>query len=383
MAGKTPASHSKTASSAPKPSLELKPPFTPRPIPPNSKPSADATASQASLLTSDNGGQQPVLETAINIALSALDSLPTIAGGQDDIYLANRDITKFLEWDLDLDRLNRIHGHLWMAGRPMRARPLHRYKMMGFDILHTQQIDLHLLKFSNKLILKPLAEYMLSHTFWSEHICTYPTDTLHKSGSGFLLSYIWLLTSPLDLKLAHDLFLLPSFITWHWWKTFVADFLDHIDANALHQVNKRFHYGDLRLGRINSIYRTRYCHTHFVRGYLYGYNRYVVFFQRKFGWILIVFVFFSLVLAAMQVGASVAPLASETAFLRSCFGFVVASMVSVAAVLGVVAVVFLGTFLFNMGAAIGHSRRMRAERERMAREREGGMGVGMGGRKDV
>jgi hypothetical protein len=309
--------------------------------------------------------QQPVLDTAISIPLTALDSLPTIFGGSDEIYLADDDIAKFLEGDLNLSRLNRIHGLLWMAGRPMRARPLHRYKMMQTEILRTQQMDLHLLKFGSHLMIKPLAEYMLSYDFWAQNICD--DVDLHKSACGFLLSYVWLITSPLDLKLAHEVWLIPSFVTWPWWKSFVRDFVTNVDPNTLDAVNIRYHFGDLRLGRINTIYRTRFFYTHFVRGYLYGYNRYVVFFQRNFSWILIVFVFFSLVLAAMQVGASVEPLSTNTAFLKTCYIFVVFSMVSVAAVLGFVGVVFVVVYLFNMVAAIRHAQVKRAERKRKAR----------------
>ena len=251
----------------------------------------------------------------------------------------------------------------------MRARPLHRYKMMQTEILRTQQMDLHLLKFGSHMMIKPLAEYMLDHDFWKDNIC--PDETLHKSASGFLLSYVWLLTTPLDLKLAHEMWLVPSFVTWPWWKAFVQDFVSNIDPNALDAVNIRWHYGDLRLGRINSIYRTRFFYTHFVRGYLYGYNRYVVFFQRNFSWILIVFVFFSLVLAAMQVGASVEPLSSNAAFLKTCYIFVVFSMASVAVVLGIVGVVFVVVYLFNMVAAIRHAQMKGAERKRKALAKRG------------
>lgn len=250
----------------------------------------------------------------------------------------------------------------------MSARPLHRYKMMGFEIMYTQQMDLHLLKFSTKLLVKPLAEYMLSYEFWEEHICR--SEEFHESAAGFLLSYVWLIVSPIDLKLAHDHYLLPSFITWHWWKQFVKDFHSHIDMKALDQVNKRYHFGDLRLGRINSIYRTRFMFTHFVRGYLYDYNRYVVYFQRNFSWILIVFVFFSLVLSAMQVGAGLPQLQDSVYFSRASYGFVVFSMVSVAAILGSVGLIFIIIFFFNMAAAISHDNKERKDRAQLAEKRK-------------
>jgi hypothetical protein len=179
----------------------------------------------------------------------------------------------------------------------MRARPLHRYRMMGYEIVATEQMDLHLLKMSSKILVKPLPDWILGYEFWETWICG--DKELHRSACGFLLSYVWLLVTPIDLKIAIEFGLIPSCITWPWWKSFVHDFLadepGRVDINTLAQVNQRYQFGDLRLGRINSIYRSRFFWTHFVRGYLYGYNRYVVFFQRKFGWLLIVGVFFSLV----------------------------------------------------------------------------------------
>ncbi|KAH7063890.1 hypothetical protein BKA63DRAFT_497165 [Paraphoma chrysanthemicola] len=347
----------------------LKPPFRSRPIPPNPS-NATLSASQTSL--HNTVITQPVLDNATNIGLSADDSLPTITGRGNKVTLANDTPSEFLKAELDLSRLNRIHGHLWMAGRPMRARPLHRYKMMGFDVLYTQQMDLHLLKFSTKLLLKPLPEWILSADFWTKHLCG--DIALHKSACGFLLSYVWLVTTPLDLKLAHDLTLIPSFITWHWWKDFVRDFLadGNVDINTLAQVNKRYQFGDLRLGRINTTYRIRFFYSHFVRGYLYGYNRYVVFFQRNFSWILIVFVFFSLVLSAMQVGTGLKELEDNHAFLKASYVFVVFSIVSVVAVLGVVGVIFVIIFLFNMIAAINHAKYEQRERKKLARDKAKG-----------
>lgn len=244
----------------------------------------------------------------------------------------------------------------------MRARPLHRYKMYGYEILGTQQMDLHLLQYSNKLLVKPLPEYILDTTFWKDHICT--NTTFHENATGWLLSYVWLITSPLDLKLAHDNTLLPTAITWTWWKKFATSFVDTVGINALEKVNKRYDFGDLRLSRINTIYRTRFFTTHFVRGYLYGYNRYVAFFERNFSWILILFVFLGLVLGAMQVGTALESLNTNKIFLKGSYGVVVVSMISVAAVLGIVGLFFAGVFLFNMVAAIHHATKRHKERRK-------------------
>ncbi|KAF2715534.1 hypothetical protein K504DRAFT_28609 [Pleomassaria siparia CBS 279.74] len=350
---------------AEKPVTTLKPPFEPCSIPP--EPPASFTASHASL-TAANDGPQPVLDSPSTLPLTALDSLPTIAGKRNGCFLVEDDIEGFITDDLDLGRLNRIHTHLWMAGRPLRARPLHRYQMMSFQVLYTQQMDLHLLQFSNRLLLKPLPEWLLDYEFWEKYICPHPD--LHESAWGFLLSYVWLITTPLDLRMAHEHFLLPSFVTWHWWKKFVKNFCGKTDMETLDGINKRYHFGDLRLGRINSIYRILFMSTHFVRGYLYGYNRYVVFFQRNFSWIVTVFVFFSLLLSAMQVGVGVAPLDSNEAFLRVSYGFVVFSMVACMVVLALVGIIFVVIFFFNMGSAISHVKKAAQSRKQRRRERK-------------
>lgn len=299
----------------------------------------------------------------------ALGSLPTTSQTRNHhVYLVESDIDTFLQKDLDLSRLNVIHKHMWMAGRPLSARPLQRQKMLGFEVLSTDQVDLHLLKYSDRFFIKPLPEYMLDYDFWDQHLCD--SKELHESACGFLLSYTWLICTPLDLRLARDLHLVPEHLTWEWWKMFVTNFHSEIDMNALDQVNKRYHFGELRLGRINSIYRFRFFSSHFVRGYLYTYNRYGIFWQRNFEWLVAAFVYVSIVLSAMEVGASLPLLSESPLFQQASYGFVVFSIVMVVFVLVLIGVLFSWIYLYNMVAAIWDSRRGRLERQSIAERRK-------------
>ncbi|KAH8743442.1 hypothetical protein F5883DRAFT_722659 [Diaporthe sp. PMI_573] len=45
--------------------------------------------------------------------------------------------------ELDLRRLTRIHGWLWVAGRPMPPRPLHHQRLLSREIFVTEQMDMH------------------------------------------------------------------------------------------------------------------------------------------------------------------------------------------------------------------------------------------------
>jgi uncharacterized membrane protein len=291
--------------------------------------------------------------------------------GDHEVHEVRDVLPQYLAADLSVARLNDIHNRMWMCGRPLNARGLHRQLMMNRAIVHTEQADLHLLYHNNVLFVKPLPAYLLCPATWALYINA--DAELHANAAGFLLSYIWLIRSPLDFHLAmrDGAHLLPPKLDWPSWLTLTRQFLARVDANSLDQVNRRYHFGELRLGRINTIYRLdyRFILTHFVRGYLYGYNRYVVFFQRNLGWVLVVFVWFSLILSAMQVGTTVPGLEGNGGFTRACYGFVVFSIVVVAALLAFVAAIFFIVFVYNMFAAIGHASRRERRRRKLANKR--------------
>lgn len=284
------------------------------------------------------------------LSMSPKDSLPTIAGRDHRINFATDSMAEFLKEDLDLSRLNRIQDDLWIAAKSTRAQSLHSYKTMGLDIKYTQQMDLHLLKTRSYLLLKPLPGWIFSYEFWLDLICQ--DKDLHESACGFLMSYVWLLNTPIDLKLAHDLALLPERITWGWWRDLVQQFLNRVDINTRHQVNERYHFGDLRLDRINLIYRTRFITTHLMRGYSDHADDSVTFFQRSDIWIVIGFV---VILSAMQVGTNLQGLEDNRAFQRASYVFVVFSLVSIAALLAMGGFVYLMLSLYNLWAAFRKS----------------------------
>jgi hypothetical protein len=181
------------------------------------------------------------------------------------------------------------------------------------------------------------------------------------------MSYIWLIATPLDLKMAHDQFMLPNCVTWTWWKAFVKDVVSNVDINTLSGVNKRYQFGTLRLDRINSIYRSRFIYSHFIRGYWQSPAPYVPFFERSFSWVLIPFVFLSLILSAMQVGISLHPLENNHAFLQASYGIVLFAMISVFVLVSSVLTLYLIRFLFNVAVATRHARIEQARRKRASR----------------
>ena len=256
------------------------------------------------------------------------------------------DIIAFLDHDLDVSRLNHIHEKLWLAGRPMNYRSLGRQKMMKREIVTTEQADLHLTWSESTIFVKPFPRYLINHDFWIAHLCQ--SEELHRTACGFLFSYTRLIGYESDFDHAQRLNLVPQ-MTWTEWRAYIQDVQKTIDAS---HINRRYQYGELRLGRLNWIYRFygRPQDRSLIRGYLYNYRTYSSFFVRHFAWIFVVFVYVTTILTAMQVGLATQRLQSSQRFQYASYGFAVFSIAMPLIIVGTAATIFLFLFLYNLVA---------------------------------
>jgi uncharacterized membrane protein len=279
----------------------------------------------------------------------------------------DNNIIDFLKKDLNLDRLDKIHSWLWIAGRPQAARPLHRQLMMQREIMITEQFDLHLVWRGSHLFLKPLPAYLLDHSFWKKYIlCQENDDEKQKEAKilcgcacGLLLSYVWLIQFKSDMKIALEKSLIPK-MHWKNWRSFTKSFLSNIDPATLEGVDRRFHHGELRASRLNWIYRAHprvFSLTNIIRGYFYGYNRYGVFFWENFAWVITVFAYLSVLLSAMQLGWHLDQLQYDIRFKRASYGFALFSIFLPIISVGVALVLFVVLFSFNWMATEGAQKK--------------------------
>lgn len=264
------------------------------------------------------------------------------------------DIREFVEYDLNLKRLNDIHKHIWLAGLPMCARPLHHQLSIGRNIVLTERADQHLTWLDDRIFIKPLPRYLMDHSAWQACIQDSVTE---ENARGFLLSYMWLICSPSDLSIAQASLLLPNDISWEGWTRFSKAVLTNIDPQHPTKINPRFLYGELRIGRLNLIYR--FCSKTaswktFIRGYNYGYHQYSTFVERNFAWVLTIVVYVTLVLTAMQVafltnelGPDAVDKRNNVILSRASYGFSVFAMVAPLGVGACIAVVVAVLVVFN------------------------------------
>jgi hypothetical protein len=273
---------------------------------------------------------------------------------EHEVLLVASNMRKFLESDLDVERLNKIQNWLWIVGLPSSPRPLHYQTMKKRDIVVTEQLDLHLVWSPGRIFIKPVPRYFFSVDFWQRNICPYPE--LYDIALGALMTYIGLIEREIDFTIAIDKGLLPKEILWPAWTTFAAEVmsaLEHSNAGldptlTSHSLSKpkvrmnpRFIYGELRVGRLNAIYR-------FVlgqpRGYFSGCTTYAEFVRDNVNSFIALFAYTTIVLSAMQVGLGTPWLAENYAFNMSSYVFsvftILAPLSAIGAIFAVLGVVF-------------------------------------------
>src|SRR2546421_2784616 len=242
------------------------------------------------------------------------------------VILPRDDLEAFVRNELDVSRLEEIKDRLWLAGRVHNIRPLHRQQLVGRKILVTEQADLHLLWQDDKIFVKPLPAWLLDGDFFQKHD---PAGSMLPAARGFLNSYILLISYEIDFILAQELHLLPPDVDWKGWLDIVQDLLPDFLGDE-RKISPRYHYGELRLSRINWIYRfdPRFRFRHFCRGYHSSSQTFQSFLNRNFGWLLVVFVYFTILLTALQVGLATNQLRDSAPFNAASYGFTIFSLVA-------------------------------------------------------
>ncbi|RLL95028.1 hypothetical protein CFD26_101706 [Aspergillus turcosus] len=256
-----------------------------------------------------------------------------------------------VEKELDLQRLEKV---------TMPPRPLHHQLLLGREIFIIERMDMHLVWTRSRIFLKPVPRFLLEPCFWTDYLshskeceCLHrgfhgstqhcARQKLRKSALGFLFSYAALITHESDFYIAKDKHLLPEEASWQGWRTFV----EQLRTESIYQrTNPRFIYGELRLSRLNKIYR--FSQRPFLRGYMSHWQQYRTFFQENFRSLASATVYVAIVLSAMQVGLATRSLADNDAFQSASYGFAVFSVLGPLAAAGFIALVFCYMFVNNL-----------------------------------
>jgi hypothetical protein len=132
-------------------------------------------------------------------------------------------------------------------------------------IIAAEDIRLHLLWRRNKIYIKPMPLCLLNFDFWTTYLPLPADDTTPHEGNvasqqrpskpiydrkvalGFMRSYALLVRHRIDFILACESHLFPTNFEWEKWSEFIVHFR-HIEDE---DVAARYHYGQLRLSRLD------------------------------------------------------------------------------------------------------------------------------------
>jgi hypothetical protein len=255
------------------------------------------------------------------------------------ISLEDGEVLPFVEKDIPTQSLNQKSPWLWLVATPKSTHvsALHAQISRGRNIVITEDPELHLVWISNRVFIKPLPAYLLSYAFWSYFL--FPDKALSKDDQqrridilqaalGYVRTYLYLIQHESDLKIAKQECLVPSDLELEKWMAFIKGFR-YVEVR---QVSGRYHYGDLRLTRLNFWAVPILRRWHFRKATW----QYAEHFARYVTPLLFVFMTWSLILNSMQVGLQSRPSWGRLGDVSAVF--------SVASLIGVVAV---AAFLFG------------------------------------
>lgn len=258
-------------------------------------------------------------------------------------------IAHLVDADFWCQDLETIAPHLWVMSTQSGANinPLHRQKVKGREIVITEEPRLHLVWIHDRIFIKPLPRYILSHTFWE----TFFNDKSNPLGDrkheiqcaalGFLRTYFYLIQRESDLIIAQQdsLHLVPKDIQWSGFCRFMSQIRNVEDA----KVSYRYQYGELRLSRLNFYAPLFLGKFHFeqVHGQCSDY------FARFYGPVLFIFAVISTVLNCMQIILTAEQVSSVhwVSFWSICRWFSTVSLIMIAAISSLFTGLWLWRFL--------------------------------------
>jgi len=236
-------------------------------------------------------------------------------------------------------KLNDIHRHLWAAGRKNNISALHHQKVLCREVILSERSDLHLVWFDRIIYIQPLPISFLNHSFVNAVIL--PDANLYGNVLGFLYSYMMLIQHASDLALAHELGLISKKVEWKPWRKFRTAFLGKTSSSQVLRIlmNKRFEHGELRLARLNYIYRLSF------RGlkYFTTHREYTTYFQEYTAAGITLFAFVTVALTAMQVVVGINEVSHTLSETSYWFSIVVLFVVAIfgIAILSIFAILFV------------------------------------------
>lgn len=236
------------------------------------------------------------------------------------------------------DDLESMYKGLWYAGRKGNISPLHHQRVIRRDLVLTERARLHLVWFGRVIYLKRMEHELLNWKFFAEVVCS--DWVLHQAATGFLLSYVSLIEYPSDLDIAKASGLIETDITWRSWQAFRSSIMRCLVDRHIH-IHDRYEYGELRLGRLNQIYRLKGLGL----AYFTVHREYSSYFGANYYSLVALFALVSVALSAMQVMSIIDGIPMTVATLS--YRFAITTLIALGGSCAGLFALYLGLYAWN------------------------------------
>ena len=280
-------------------------------------------------------------------------------GTEDKGTLSAAAVSDFLHRELDTPLLDELYPHLWLVAKKSghHIEAIHQQRIQRRNITIAEDPALHLIWYYDTLYLKPIPQCLFNHGFWEDYLlpskmecpgvpkgCHIGNSHICRTALGYLRSYSFLIRHESDYLIAQRADLIPKDISYQDFKRFILPFRAILDGN----VSPRYHFGQLRLTRLNLA--VQLLRPPSARGAIVPY-------YHKRNWqtgeflgrfqipLLFFFAAFSVVLSAMQVALAALGQEAWATFIRASWRFSIAVIILIAGSAAICMLCILGLLI--------------------------------------
>ncbi|PVH96302.1 hypothetical protein DM02DRAFT_687934 [Periconia macrospinosa] len=280
------------------------------------------------------------------------------------------EIHGFLCAFFDLSRFNAIRRMLWLIAIHGAPRSLYYQKFLRREIVIAEELDLHLVWAKSRIFVKPLPDFLLNYEFWDNYISCEPQ--LHRAACGLLYSYCGLIRFRHDIQVAHDCHLINLNVDYRAWTEFSRTILQILNPEDSNTMDERFQYGELRLNRLDTIYRYspyKLSVSNALQGFPHAITESYVPYMDQYNNAVSAFGAIVIILSAFNLSLSARSRNPDPDLQQAAYGFAVFAMILCAALIALFIVIPLISSLATLYASIATRKRIAKIRDDEERSR--------------
>lgn len=143
-------------------------------------------------------------------------------------------LSEYLKHDLCAPDLEKMAPRLWMMSTQSSTNisPLHHQRVKGREIIIIEDPRLHLVWIHDRIFVKPLPKYLLSHSFWTKYLIDASSPLgkrrreVLRAAFGYLRTYDNLIRHESDFSIAQreELRLIPPSVSYAQFCAFTSGF---------------------------------------------------------------------------------------------------------------------------------------------------------------